>query len=283
MSSDPQATTMDLGLDLEGTHVVVTGGSGQIGSGVVRAFLSAKCYVTSIDIVSPPSDSTHDNFLALKSDITDEKGFENAWQTAETKFGPVRCCVALASLDLSFLEQHDSLADMEMSQWRRTLDINVGGTFLTARTWLRSLRRSQSQETQKDKNVSLIIVGSESGFFGVRGNPDYAAGKSAVQFGLLRSLAADAPRIWPGARVNAIAPGAVATPTFWEECQESPEAYWLEAQATVAQKRPVSIEKVAKTILFLASDAWSGDVHGQVLQIDCGKQGRVMWTKEDCK
>ena len=50
------------------------------------------------------------------------------------------------------------------------------------------------------KNVSLIIVGSESGHFGERGNADYASGKSAVQGGLVKSLMGDVARIWPGAR-----------------------------------------------------------------------------------
>ena len=252
-----------------------------IGSQVVRAFLSAGCLVTSIDIASPPIDVKHANLLHLKSDITDGKGFQDAWQAAETQFGPVQCCVALASLDLSALKHHDSLADMDMSQWRRTLDVNVAGTFLTARTWLRGLKGDKARLT-KAKNISLILVGSESGHFGERYNADYAASKSAVQFGLLQSLKADAPRVWPGARVNAIAPGPVATPLFWKECQASPEQYWLDAQATVAQKRPVSMERVARSILYLASDAWSGDVHGQILNVDSGKQGKVMWTKEEC-
>ena len=273
---------MDLGLGLEETHVVVTGGSGMIGSTVVRAFLSAGSLVTSIDIVIPLSHLNHANLLSLESDITNEQEFEKAWQTAEAKFGPVRCCIALASLDLSVLKHHTSLSDMEMSQWQRTLDVNVAGTFLTARTWLRGLKRSQVELKGKE-NICLILVGSESGDFGERGNADYAASKSAVQFGLLQSLKADAPRVRPGARVNAIAPGPVATPKFWEECREDPNQYWFDAQATVAQKRPVSMEKVAKSILYLASDAWSGDVHGQVLNVDSGKQGKVMWTREECR
>ncbi|KAL9091303.1 MAG: hypothetical protein Q9165_004937 [Trypethelium subeluteriae] len=272
---------MDLGLGLEKRHVLVTGGGGMIGSKVVQAFLSAGSFVTSIDIAPYPSDPDNGNFLPLNADITSESEFEGAWQKAEAKFGLVECCVALASLDLSVLKHHESLADMNMSQWRRTLDVNVAGTFLTARTWLRALQR-YDKPVDDPNRVSLILVGSESGHFGERGNADYAASKSAVQYGLLQSLKADAPRIWPGARVNAIAPGPVATPKFWQECQESPEMYWLEAQATVAQKRPVAMEKVAKSILYLASEAWSGDVHGQILNVDSGKQGKVMWTKEDC-
>ena len=49
-----------------------------------------------------------------------------------------------------------------------------------------------------------------------------------------------------------------------------------------ALKRPVPPESVAKAILFLASENWSGSITGQVLNVDSGKQGKVMWTKEEC-
>lgn len=42
-------------------------------------------------------------------------------------------------------------------------------------------------------------------------------------------------------------------------------------------------ESVAKSILFLASESWSGNITGQVLNVDSGKQGKVMWPKEDSK
>lgn len=50
----------------------------------------------------------------------------------------------------------------------------------------------------------------------------------------------------------------------------------------VALKKPVPTSAVAKSILFLASDAWSGNITGQVLNVDSGKTGKVMWTKEEC-
>lgn len=90
---------------------------------------------------------------------------------------------------------------MEVEQWRRTHKINVEGTFLTARTWLRQQRDHAKVDIGRGlRNAGLIIIGSESGTFGERGNPDYAAGKSAVQIGLVKSLMGDVNRIWPGAR-----------------------------------------------------------------------------------
>lgn len=47
--------------------------------------------------------------------------------------------------------------------------------------------------------------------------------------------------------------------------------------------KPVPPSAVAKSIVFLASEAWSGHVTGQVLNVDSGKQGKVMFTKEEHK
>jgi enoyl-[acyl-carrier-protein] reductase (NADH) len=50
----------------------------------------------------------------------------------------------------------------------------------------------------------------------------------------------------------------------------------------VAKKVPVPVEDVAKSILFLASESWSRSIMGQVLAIDSGKQGKLLWLKEEC-
>lgn len=50
---------------------------------------------------------------------------------------------------------------------------------------------------------------------------------------------------------------------------------------SVPLARPVPPEDVARTILFLASERYSGSVHGQLIPIDAGKTGNVSWTKEE--
>lgn len=80
-------------------------------------------------------------------------------------------------------------------------------------------------------------------------------------------------------RANVIAPGPVDTPQFRIECKTSPSQLWHDAEATTALGRPVPMVEVARSILYLASDNFSGSVHGQILHVDCGKQGKLMYEE----
>jgi len=177
-------TPLDLGLGLEDTHVLVTGGCGLIGKHVVHAFLAAGANVTILDITDHcPFDQSDKHILYQKADITSIEQMDLAFANAEANFGPIETCIALASLDLSVLEQCESLADMDPKTWQRVFDVNINGTFITCQRWLRSIRNAAKdpERASKLRNVSLVIMGSESGRFGVRTMAAYAAGKSAVQ------------------------------------------------------------------------------------------------------
>lgn len=275
-----------LDLDLKGTHVLITGGAGLIGKHVVNAFLAAGANVTSLDL-SYSARSRYDRdrrLYEMHVDIANHRSMERAWANAVAIFGVVECCIALASLDFSVLPQTDSVCDFDMSEVKRIMDVNVVGTFTTAQFWLYGIRdHVQNTPETPLKNPSLIIIGSEAGHFGIRTCAAYAASKSAVQYGLLQSLRADAPRVYARARVNSIAPGPVDTEKFRKETGgEGTEEYWRECQATTALAQPVPCDAVARMCVFLASERWSGNVHGKILDVDSGKQGAVMWTKDEC-
>jgi NAD(P)-dependent dehydrogenase (short-subunit alcohol dehydrogenase family) len=203
-----------------------------IGTVIVDHCIAAGAKVSSLDI-SYGSDSATEQaaYAAIHCDVSSEASVKEAFETAVKANGPVEVCIALASLDLSTL-QHSAFVDASFDQLMRVLRINIAGTWLCAREWLRGLRQAH-QNNVKLKNVNLIIVGSESGHFGERQAVDYSLAKSAVQGGMLMSLRAEAVRVWPGARVNAVAPGAVDTERWAQECADNPEQYWEEAQATV--------------------------------------------------
>ncbi|KAL5392246.1 hypothetical protein DPSP01_000762 [Paraphaeosphaeria sporulosa] len=178
------------------------------------------------------------------------------------------------------------ICDADPEVWQSVFQTNISGTFLTAQRWLRGIRETLKEpgDASRLKNVGLIIMGSESGAFGVPGCPAYAAGKAAVQVGLLKSLARDMPKVYLKGRVNAVAPGAVDTVRFREECERYPQEWvYAESEATVALAKPVPPEDVARTILFLASERWSGSTHGQLLHVDGGKMGPLVWQPGEAK
>ncbi|KAK5728376.1 hypothetical protein LTR15_001512 [Elasticomyces elasticus] len=268
MAKISSSAPFDIGLGLEDTHVLVTGGCGLIGKVVVQAFLSAGSKVTVLDLPGTESvlDLDDESLHFVAGDIT--KDMDSAFASAEKKFGTVCCVVALASLDLSVLEQSESICDVDPKTWQRVFDVNINGTFLTCQRWLQGIRSAVSKDPEKKgegmRNVSCVIMGSEAGRFGVRTMAAYAAGKSAVQYGLLQSLARDAPRIHEHARVNAVAPGAVDTARFREE-SERYGAQWRyeECEATVPLAKAVGAEDVARTVLFLASERFAGGIDAE--------------------
>ena len=150
--------SFDLSLGLHDTHVLVTGGSGQIGNIVVHAFLSAGCFVSSFDLKRPGV--KHEKLDHYDVDISGESIMLRSFAEAISRRGLIAVCVALAGLDLSFIPQHKSLCDMPLVQWQRTHRVNVEGTFLTCREWLKGVRDHAKPDS---RNLSLIIIGSEAG------------------------------------------------------------------------------------------------------------------------
>lgn len=51
----------------------------------------------------------------------------------------------------------------------------------------------------------------------------------------------------------------------------------VDGASRAALRQPVPVESVAKGMVFLVSQAWSGHVTGQILSVDSGKNGKVLW------
>ena len=252
-------------LDLDGLGVLVTGGAGGIGSATVRAFAAEGALVAvhaNTNAEGARALAAEVDGVALLADLTVEAQADALVPGAVAALGRLDVCVANAG---SWPPDDVAVSQMTLDRWRATMDANLTATFLTARAFLRHVAAVG--------RGSLVMVASTAGLFGEAGHADYAAAKAAIAGGLLLSLKNEVVATAPGARVNVVAPGWTVTPMAAGRLDSSTVD---RVTATMALRKVASPRDIANAILWLASDAASGHVTGQVITVAGGMEGRLL-------
>lgn len=220
-------------------RVLVTGASRGIGRVTASTLARAGWQVTACarsqdDLQRAVGELAGDGHAALALDITDEA----AWVAAAPLLEDVTAVVCAAGV----LGPIGDLADIDMAEFSRTLDVNVTGTLLT-------LRAVQPRLLAAGGAAVLFSGGGATGPF-ARFDA-YAASKVAV-VRLAENLAAR------GLRVNAIAPGFIVTAMQSGVLDAGPEragqAYFERVRDAVNEDAGDDPRRAADLVAFLLSD-----------------------------
>ncbi|HYW55879.1 MAG TPA: SDR family oxidoreductase [Polaromonas sp.] len=245
---------------LRGKIAIVTGASSGIGHATAKLFaregarlvLAARRRAELDDLVAEIH-ATGGEALAMDGDVCEE-GFARALvNAAVARFG---------GLDVAFnnagtLGAMGATPEVTLEGWEKTVSTNLTSAFLGAKHQLPAMVARGGG--------SLIFTSSFVGYtVGFPGVAAYAASKAGV-IGLTQALAVEFGT--QGVRVNALLPGGTDTP-MGKEFASTPEAKAF-IEGLYAMKRLATPEEMAKSALYLASDA-SSFTTGSALLVDGG-------------
>jgi NAD(P)-dependent dehydrogenase (short-subunit alcohol dehydrogenase family) len=247
--------------DFEGRAVLVTGGASGIGRASALQFASSGASVLVADIDAAAARATAEAIAAetggaVRStavDVADPAQVDAMVAATVDAFGSLDAAVNCAGTPGAYRP----LAEQELSDWDRTLAVNLTGTFLCLQSEL-----ARMAEAGKG---AVVNVASAAGLMGFANLPGYVASKHGV-VGLTKSVALEYAR--SGIRINAVCPGNVHTPMLEGFVGGNEKA--LQGMGKVTPiGRLAQPDEIAAAIVWLCSDAASF-VTGTAMAVDGG-------------
>lgn len=244
-------------------HVaVITGGASGIGRAAAALFLSEGARVAAVDCNAVALDglagelaASSDAIRTYIADVTDMVATSRIVDDVGNAWGKIDILVTAAGMSAG-----KPAAETSLEEWRRVLDVNLGGTF----GWIRSVLRPMVER----QAGAIVTIGSQLSIAGGASNAAYVASKGAVA-SLTRSVALDYAQ--HGIRCNCVAPGATDTPLLRNALARSPDPARAREKliARHAVGRLGAPQEIASAILYLASPE-AAFITGTQLIVDGG-------------
>jgi NAD(P)-dependent dehydrogenase (short-subunit alcohol dehydrogenase family) len=222
---------------------LITGGSSGIGAACAARLAAHGHRVAVIDLAPAAAAAVS---LSLTLDVRDGPAMAGAVDTVEAELGAIDYLVTAAGH-----YRAAAIAEPDEAEWRRMLEVHVGGT---ANAWRAVVPRMRSRG-----RGAICAIGSELGIIGDPSAPHYAAAKGAIH-AMTKSLAVElAP---DGIRVNCVAPGPTDTPLLGDDPNIAGYA------AALPLGRVLTAEEIAAAVAFLLLE--DTNFAGQVVSPNAG-------------
>lgn len=252
---------MTLTGNLEGRHAVVTGGTRGLGRMIAGRLADAGARIFILDLPSALDQADlPEDWKSFSIDLSRQDCGTTIAGIADT-IGHTDIVVANAGV----VPPWRGMRELDPAEWQTVMTINVWGVAATLGAFAPALARSA--------HGSAVVMASINGYKAHGQQVLYTTSKHAV-IGVMRAAALDMGA--DGTRVNAIAPGPIATDALIDRIANRHETGGpsvgeaLSAMAAeTATGRMATEQQVADVALWLASDLSAG-VTGTVVPVECG-------------
>ncbi len=250
--------------ELDGKIVLVTGGASGLGRACVHRFRQEGATVIAGDITPPSQDR---NGGAIRLDVTSE----DSWRAAIAEILAHHGRIDVLLNGAGVAHDGDDVLNCTAEIWRRTLSVNLDGTFLGCK-----LVSAAMMEGGGGSIINIASVNGATGDGGIvaEGVAAYASSKAAVRM-LTKSAALDLAARRTNVRCNVILPGYFATPMVLDYLASHPDG--AAARARIHDAHPVGRmgrpEELPGIVMYLASNR-SAAVTGGEFVVDGGYLAR---------
>jgi NAD(P)-dependent dehydrogenase (short-subunit alcohol dehydrogenase family) len=244
----------------EGRTAVVTGAGSGLGRAVSLRLAAEGAAVACLDLSSEAVEKTAVDAVtaggrarAWQVDVSDPASVQAAFGGAAREMGPPDVLVTCAGIG-RFANSHE----MPFEDWKRIVDVNLTGTFLSCQAALRHMVATG--------RGSIVTVASNAGLMGQAYSAAYCASKGGV-VNLTRALCDE--YVDRGIRVNCVAPGGIATPlqkSFYALPEGADPNKLGKVRSPFGNSTP---EEIAELVAFVASDQ-GRYMAGSIVSIDGG-------------